>query len=254
MKTLKIGYMSLMFFLLYAPIAIVIAFSFNSSNHSLLWHHFSLQWYKALIHDSDIIRVTLHSLSIATLAASLAVIIGSIIAVGLYRYHYKGRKVLYSTILMLIIIPDVVIGIAFLMFFSSLNIPLGFFSLLIAHISFCIPFVVITLASHLNQLNPSFIDAAKDLGANDYVLYKKILLPLLSPALLTGWLLSFALSMDDVLISYFVSGPDYQILPLKIYAMVKLGVNPEINALSTILFLLTLTISFLGFRYTRRRS
>lgn len=254
MKTLKTGYMSLMFFLLYAPIAIVIAFSFNSSNHSLLWHHFSFQWYKALIHDSDIIRVTVHSLSIATLAASLALVIGSIIAIGLYRYHYKGRKVLYSTILMLIIIPDVVIGIAFLMFFSSLNIPLGFFSLLIAHISFCIPFVVITLASRLNQLNPSFIDAAKDLGANDYVLYKKVLLPLLGPALLTGWLLSFALSMDDVLISYFVSGPDYQILPLKIYAMVKLGVNPEINALSTILFLLTLTISFLGFRYTRRRS
>ena len=251
MKALKFSYASLIYLFLYLPIIIVVVFSFNSTYHSLLWHHFSLHWYSVLFHDDDIGLVTLHSLVVAISAATLACIIGSLIAIGFYRYKYLGRKILFSTILVLVIIPDLVMGIAFLVFFASAKIPLGFCSLLIAHISFCIPFVVITIISRLNQLDRSLIEASQDLGASDFVLYKSILLPLLLPAIISSWLLSFALSIDDVMISYFVTGPSYQILPLKIYSMVKLGVNPEINALSSLLLLATLILVFVGFRFGR---
>ncbi len=254
MKALKWGYGSLIYLFLYLPIIIVVVFSFNSTYHSLLWHHFSLHWYHVLFQDDDIGLVTLHSLIVAVCAATLACILGSIIAIGFYRYNYAGRKILFSTILVLVIIPDLVMGIAFLVFFASTKIPLGFGSLLIAHISFCIPFVVITIISRLNQLNPGLIEASQDLGASDFTLYRRILLPLLIPAMISSWLLSFALSIDDVMISYFVTGPDYQILPLKIYSMVKLGVNPEINALSSLMLIVTLILVSIGYYVRKRKS
>ncbi|MEO8964588.1 MAG: ABC transporter permease subunit, partial [Gammaproteobacteria bacterium] len=153
-----------------------------------------------------------------------------------------GRNVLYGLIFILILSPDIVMGISLLILFSLVKVSLGFWSLLLAHITFCIPFVVITVYSRIVSFDQYIFEAAKDLGATDTVIFTRVILPLLWPALLAGWLLSFTLSLDDVIISYFVAGPDFEILPLKIYSMVRLGVKPEINALCSVTFLLTLVL------------
>jgi spermidine/putrescine transport system permease protein len=139
-------------------------------------------------------------------------------------------------------LPEIVMGISLLLLYSLLQIPLGFWSLLLAHTALCMPFVAVTVYSRITTLDRTIFEAAKDLGATDITIFSKIVIPLLLPGIIAGWLLSFTLSMDDVITSYFVSGPNYEILPLRIYSMVKLGVKPEINALCTILFLLTLLL------------
>jgi spermidine/putrescine transport system permease protein len=175
-------------------------------------------------------------------AATIAVGIGGLTAINLYRYDFFGRKLLSSLILILILSPDIVMGISLLLLFSFIKLKLGFWSLLLAHITFCIPFVVVTVYSRIVSLDENIFEAAKDLGANDLTILYRIVLPLLWPALAAGWLLSFTLSLDDVLISYFVAGPDYQILPLAIYSMVHMGIKPEVNALCSVMFALTLLL------------
>jgi spermidine/putrescine transport system permease protein len=156
-------------------------------------------------------------------------------------------------IFILILSPDIVMGISLLILFSLLKITLGFWSLLLAHITFCIPFVVVTVYSRIVSFDEYIFEAAKDLGARDSVILTRIILPLLWPALAAGWLLSFTLSIDDVIISYFVAGPDFEILPLKIYSMVRLGVKPEINALCTVTFGLTLILIVISQLTLRRK-
>jgi spermidine/putrescine transport system permease protein len=142
--------------------------------------------------------------------------------------------------------PDIVLGIALLILFASLSLPLGFWTLLLAHVTFCIPFVVVTVLSRISGFDRHLIEAARDLGATEFLTFRRIVLPLLAPAVAAGWLLSFTLSMDDVMVSFFVTGPTFEILPLKIYSMVRLGVTPEINALCTIMLGVTLTLILLA--------
>jgi spermidine/putrescine transport system permease protein len=248
----KKSYLSLVYLFLYIPIIVVIWFSFNNAERSLLWHGFTLRWYVQLFHDQTLAIVTLHSLIIAFLASTIATLIGMIASICLYRYRFFGKKLMDILILMLIIIPDLVMGISLLILFSVMKLPLGFWSLLLAHISFCVPFVCVTVTSRLVTLDKHLFEAGKDLGASEWQLYTRILIPLLAPALISAWLLSFTLSIDDVIISYFVSGPEFQILPLTIFSMVKVGVNPEINALCTILFLVTLILAVSGHFIFRR--
>jgi spermidine/putrescine transport system permease protein len=184
----------------------------------------------------------LHSVILGFFAASIAMCIGSLAAISLYRYKFFGRQFLYGLIFILILAPDIVMGISLLILFNITEIPLGFWSLLLAHTTFCIPFVVVTVYSRIVSFDQYIFEAAKDLGATDTMIFTRVILPLLWPALLAGWLLSFTLSLDDVIISYFVAGPDFEILPLKIYSMVRLGVKPEINALCAVTFLLTLVL------------
>lgn len=247
----KLIYASLIYFFLYLPIAIVVIYSFNASKHSLLWHGFTSDWYKQLFQDSDLQLVALHSLTVGVLAATIASIIGTLAAVALYRYRFLGKKILHGLIFVILVSPDIVMGISLLLLFTVINIPLGFLTLLLAHITFCMPFVTIVVYSRIVGIDKEIFEAAKDLGASDFFAFRKIILPLLWPAILAGWLLSFTLSIDDVIISYFVTGPDFQILPLTIFSAVRLGVNPEINALCAILLILTLlivTISQLALR------
>ena len=238
----KACYLTLVYIFLYLPIAIVIWFSFNDSVHSLLWHGFTLHWYHVLFHDSALADVTLHSLTIGILAATTASMLGAIAAISLFRYRFLGRNMLNGLLFTLIIVPDIVIGISLLLLFRFFNVSLGFWTLLLAHITFCIPFVFVTIMARISVLDKNIIEAARDLGAKEHTIFLRILIPLLWPALVTGWLLSFTLSLDDVIISYFVTGPNFEILPLKIYSMVRLGVNPEINALCTALLGVTLII------------
>ena len=155
---------------------------------------------------------------------------------------------------MLMMTPDIVMGIALLILFASLSLPLGFWTLLLAHVTFNIPFVVVTVLGRIGGFDRHLIEAARDLGATEFQVFHKILLPLLAPAVVAGWLLSFTLSMDDVMVSFFVTGPSFEILPLKIYSMVRLGVTPEINALCTIMLGVTLGMILIAQLLLREKS
>lgn len=238
----KSSYLLLIYLLFYLPIAILIAYSFNDSQYSLVWKSFTLDWYRQLLSDTDLQTVTLHSLIVGVTAATAAAILGTLAAISLYRYRFHGKNLLYGLIFILILSPDIVMGISLLILFSTLKISLGFTSLLLAHITFCLPFVAVTVYSRIVTLDKNIFEAARDLGATEFTIVKKIIVPLLWPAIIVGWLLSFTLSLDDVVISFFVTGPTFNILPLQIFSMLRLGINPEINALCTVLFILTLII------------
>lgn len=243
MKQLPVtSYLTAVYMFFYIPIIVLIVYSFNDAQYSLVWHGFSMRWYHDLFSDSDLWISVFHSFVLGISSATIAMGIGGLTAISLYRYKFFGRKFLYGLIFILILSPDIVMGISLLILFSLLKVTLGFWSLLLAHITFCIPFVVVTVYSRIVSFDQFIFEAAKDLGAKDSVILTRIVLPLLWPALFAGWLLSFTLSIDDVIISYFVAGPDFEILPLKIYSMVRLGVKPEINALCTVTFGLTLVL------------
>jgi spermidine/putrescine transport system permease protein len=235
-------YITFIFTFLYLPIFILIAYSFNNSKYSLNWKGFTLKWYEKLFENESLIEAALNSITIASLSSLLATILGTIGAVALYRYRFVGKKFLNSIVFILIISPEIVMGIALLMLFVIFNTELGFNSLLISHISFCLPFVIVTILSRLSGFDKNIIEAASDLGANDFEIFSKIILPNIFPAVIAGFLLSFTLSLDDVIISFFVSGVEFEILPIKIFSMVKLGVSPEVNALSTIMFIFTVFV------------
>lgn len=247
-------YVTAIFLFFYLPIFILIVYSFNNAQYSLLWHGASFRWYQTLFADNDLWTTVIHSLILGFFSASIAMCIGGLTAITLFRYDFSGRKLLSSLIFILILSPDIVMGISLLLLFSFIGVSLGFWSLLLAHITFCIPFVVVTVYSRIVSFDEYIFEAAKDLGATDTMILTRIILPLLWPALLAGWLLSFTLSLDDVIISYFVAGPDFEILPLKIYSMVRMGVKPEINALCAITFILTLSLVLISQLILRKKK
>lgn len=241
-RTARYAYLVLVYGFLYFPIAVLIVYSFNDSKYSLAWKGFTWRWYEALFANTVLLQVAFNSVLIASLAASAATLIGTLAAVALYRYQFLGKQFLNALIFILIMSPDIVMGISLLILFVSLHMPLGFWTLLLAHTTFCIPFVVVTVLGRVSGFDRYLIEAARDLGASEFQTFGKVILPLLMPAVIAGWLLSFTLSMDDVIISFFVTGPTFEILPLKIYSMVRLGIKPEVNALCTIMFGLTLVM------------
>lgn len=249
----QISYLTIIYLFFYIPIMVLIIYSFNNAQYSLLWHGFSLRWYHELLSDTNLWVAALNSLTLGMTAATVSMCIGGLCAISLYRYEFLGRQFLNGLIFILILSPDIVMGISLLLLFSFIQLPLGFWSLLIAHITFCIPYVVVTVYSRITSFDEYIFEAAKDLGAKDYTILTRIILPLLWPALLAGWLLSFTLSIDDVLISYFVAGPDFEILPLTIYSMVRLGIKPEINALCSITFMITLSLVFVSQLLLRKK-
>lgn len=236
------AYLAAVYLFFYFPIAVLIVYSFNDASYSLLWHGFTLDWYKELFADTDLQSVAWHSLSIGVLAATFATILGTLAAVSLYRYRFSGKQLLHALLFIMIVSPDIVMAISLLILFSTLKTALGFWTLLLSHITFCMPFVAVTVYSRITGLDKNIFEAAKDLGASDFTTLTRIIVPLLWPAIFAGWLLSFTLSLDDVIISFFVTGPDFDILPLKIFSMVKLGVKPELNALCSVMFGFTLLI------------
>ncbi len=250
----KLSYLMLVYLFFYVPIAILIVYSFNNSTYSMLWHGFTWSWYQQLFGDTDLQTIAIHSLMVGILAATFATIIGTLTAVTLFRYQFYGKKLLHTLIFILIVSPDIVMGISLLILFSTMKISLGFLTLLFAHITFCIPFVAVTVYGRITGLDKNIFEAARDLGAKDYTIFLRIIVPLLWPAIIAGWLLSFTLSLDDVIISYFVTGPDFQILPLQIFSMVRLGVTPEVNALCSVMFGITLFIVIISQLMLRKKQ
>jgi spermidine/putrescine transport system permease protein len=242
MKYFKRLYISFIFVFLYLPIFILIVYSFNNSKYSLNWSGFTYKWYEKLMENDDLLEAAMNSIIIAGTSSVVATILGTIGAVAIFRYLFFGKKFLNAIVFVLIMSPEIVMGIALLILFVLLNIELGFNSLLIAHISFSLPFVMVTVMSRLSGFDKNIIEAARDLGADDFDIFRLVILPNILPAVVAGFLLSFTLSLDDVIISFFVSGTEFEILPIKIFSMVKLGVSPEINALSAIMFLFTIAV------------
>lgn len=252
-RFLTTSYLAAIFLFLYFPIAILIIFSFNNSAFSLVWHGFTWHWYHKLFNDIDLLSVALHSLMVGFSAATIATFMGTLTAVSIYRYQFKGRNLLHGLILMLIVSPDIVMGISLLILFTSLHITLGFWTLLLSHATFCIPFVAINVYARIIGVDKNIFEAARDLGASEFIIFKRVIIPLLWPAILTGWLLSFTLSLDDVIISFFVTGPSFQILPLYIFSLVRLGIKPEINALCSVMFGLTIMMVFFSQLVMRKK-
>ena len=234
------------FLYLYLPIIVLIANSFNTSKYGIKWRGFSWKWYERLFDNDALLTAAWHSIIVAACAATFACVIGTLAAIALYRYKFRGKSLMTGSLFVMLVAPDIVIAIAFLSLFLLLGISLGFWSLLIAHITFCLPFVVVTVFARLRDMDPNLLAAAKDLGASDGLMIRKVLLPLLSPAIISGWLLAFTLSLDDVIVSTFVTGPSFEILPLKVFSLVKVGVSPEVNALSVLILLGSLTFVILS--------
>lgn len=235
-----IAYFVLVYLFLYLPMIVLVAHSFNQATYSLEWKGFTLKWYASLLEHDGLWEVAVNSLTVASLSASLATLLGTIGTVALHQYRFFGKRLLLGLTYALIMAPEIVMGISLLILFVSLNIPLGFGSLLMAHITLGLPFVIVTVLSRMSGLDRNLVEAAKDLGASELQTLRFVILPLLMPSVMAAWLLSFTLSMDDVIISFFVTGPGFEILPIKIYSMVRMGVKPEINALCTLMFAITL--------------
>lgn len=241
-RTVRFSFMALVYAFLYLPIIVLIVNSFNANKFGMKWGGFTTKWYETLVNNDSLMQAAWHSLNVAVFSATAATIIGSLTAVALFRYSFKGKGAVNGMLFVVMMSPDIVMAISLLALFLVLGAQLGFFTLLIAHITFCLPFVVVTVYSRLNGFDVKMLEAAKDLGASEWVILKRIILPLAKPAVAAGWLLSFTLSLDDVIISSFVTGPTYEILPLKIYSMVKVGISPEVNALATVMLIVSLVL------------
>jgi len=247
-------YLFIIYFLLYFPILILVIFSVNKTKYSLVWHGFSSQWYQVLLNDVEIWSAFFNSAVLGITASCIATGLGLLGCMHLFIHPHKKFRSLRNLLLLLIIIPDIVLGISLLVFFNVTNLPLGFVSLLIAHITFCLPFVILTIESRLQTLDPNLYFCALDLGASQMAALSKIFLPLLWPAILSAALLSFTISFDDVVTSYFVSGSDFSILPLTIYSLVRSGVTPELNALCTITLIISIIPILIVHKLTRKKT
>jgi len=238
---LKKIYILLVLLFLYLPLFVLIIYSFNDAHFSSQWNHFTWRWYKDLFQDEYLIEALENSLILGALSASIATII-SVVSAAIIIFQNKNRYLIKFLWVpsFLIILPDLILGVGFLMILNILHIPFGFLSLLIAHITFCMPFVLLSIINQIKKFNINYYFAALDLGASKSQAWRTVVLPILFPTLLGAFLLSFTLSFDDVVISYFVAGPEFNILPLTIFSMIRAGATPELNALCT----LTLLFSF----------
>ncbi len=219
----------------YIPIILTVIYSFNESKISSVWEGFSLKWYVELFRDRDIKEALLNSLILAVLSCILAVVIGTSGALGMYRRRNRVNDAVAYVSMIPIMIPEIILGMVFLSVFSLMGLPFGMVTLVIAHTTFCVPYIFSMVKARLVGMDKSLEEAALDLGASPVRVFFDVTLPLIMPAILSGVMLAFAMSFDDVVISIFVTGPTVNTLPVKIYTKLKTGVTPEINALATLM-------------------
>ena len=253
-RLLRNIFMFVVYAYLYIPIIILVTNSFNEDRYGLSWKGFSWNWYERLFNNDTLIQAAFHSVTIAFFAATLATVVGGLTAIALYRYRFRGKQAVSGMLFIVMMSPDIVMAVSLLALFMVVGISLDFWSLLLAHVTFCLPYVTVTIFSRLNGFDARMLEAAKDLGASEVTILRKIILPLALPAVVSGWLLSFTISLDDVVVSSFVSGVSYEILPLRIFSLVKTGVTPEVNALATIMIVLSLGLVILSQLITRKNN
>jgi len=240
---------------LYLPLATLIVFSFNDSKRTILWKGFTLDWYAKLFADTDLLAAFGNSLTIALLSTLISTVLGTLTALLLWRFRFPGKPLFEGALALPIVVPEICLGVAFLVFFntvlrwpSELPWPLNLGAITIAHVSFSFSFVALVVRARLASFDRNLEDAARDLGAGEWAIVRDIVLPHLRPGLIAGALLAFTLSLDDFVITFFTSGPDTVTFPVKVYAMVRFSVTPEVNAASTLLIVLTVGLTALALR------
>ena len=226
----------------YLPILVLIVHSFNASRFSGSWEGFSWRWYIRLFTERDIWHALRNTLVVAVGVTLVSMVLGTVAAFALHRYHSRLQRVHYTLIYTPLVVPDILMGMSLLLFFVALGVQLGLFTIFLAHTSFCVSYVAMVVLARLQDFDFSVIEAAQDLGANWWTATWRVLLPLLAPGIAAGGLLAFTLSIDDFVITFFVTGPGATTLPIQIYSMIKHGSPPIINALSTILLLVTFLV------------
>jgi spermidine/putrescine transport system permease protein len=236
----------LVYLFLYVPIIVLIVFSFDSSRLAVQWTGFTLNWYRQLFADQEIGRAFINSLIVAFAAVIVSGILGTLAALGLSRYRFGGKDLYRALIVCPIILPEIAMAVSALVLFVAMGLRLGLLTIIVSHIVFCISYVSLTVLGRLQGMDPCLEEAAQDLGAPPIMAFFKITLPLLSPGLIAGCLLAFVLSLDDFVISQFTAGVGCTTLPLRIYSLVKFGISPEINALSTVMIVGTVGLTLLA--------
>ena len=245
-------YLAIMILLMYFPLVMVVIFSFNESRLSANFTGFSFKWYETLANDRDLKEALFNSILLGVLSCGISAVIGTLGAVGMARVKYKTKGMMEYLSTIPIMIPEIILGMVFLVFFSMLNLPFGMTTLVIAHTTFCIPYIFMLVKARLVGIDKSLEEAARDLGAGPIRTFFDITMPLIAPAVLSGSLLAFAMSFDDVVISIFVNGPRLNTLPVKVYAQLKTGVTPEINALCTIILVVITAVLLLSSFLSKR--
>jgi spermidine/putrescine transport system permease protein len=242
-KGLGIGYCALIYLFLFLPIGAIVANSFNATTSKpyLTWKGFTFAWYQKLLQNTSLLDSFGNTIFIAACSTVLAVCIGTLAAVGMYRYKFKGKGLIDQLLYIPVVIPEIVLGISLLTLFAKINIPRGLLSLVLAHTTFSIPYVVFNIRARLTGYDHSVEEASMDLGANKMATFFRITIPILAPAIGGGGLLAFTLSIDDVIISYFTNGQT-KTFPLKVMESIKSGVSPDVNALSTLILLGTILL------------
>ena len=224
------------FFFLYIPIVLLIIFSFNESKLVTVWGGFSTKWYGELLQNEGLLNAAWVTLRVALLSSTIAIVLGTASAITLSRFgRFRGRTLFSGMIYAPLVMPEVITGLSLLLMFVAISLDRGFITVTIAHITFSMCYVAVVVQSRLASFDRSIEEAAMDLGCTPGKTFFYITLPVISPAIVSGWLLSFTLSLDDLVIASFTTGPGATTLPMKIYSQVRLGVTPEINAVSTIL-------------------
>ena len=230
---------------LYLPLVIVVVYSFNDSRLNAEWVGFTFDWYGKLLHDQEMLKAAANSLIIATISAAIATVLGTLAGMAMHQFRLR---LLPGLVMAPIAMPDILMGVSLLLFFIIINMTLGLVSIVLAHITFCIGFVALSVQARISGIDKSLTEAARDLGATPWICFRRITLPLLAPGIIAGALMAFTLSIDDFVITFFVAGVGSSTLPLQIYSMVKTAVTPEVNAISTLLMVLTLVLITLATR------
>lgn len=254
-KTSGIVYCVLVYLFLFLPIATIVVNSFNATTTKpyLSWKGFTFDWYVKLLDNTSLLESFGNTMIIAAASTLLATCIGTLAAVGMYKYKFRGKSIIDGLLYIPVVIPEIVLGIALLTLFSRTNIPRGMLSLILAHVTFSIPFVIFNIRARLAGYDNSIEEASLDLGANRLQTFFRITLPVLAPGIGGGALLAFTLSLDDVIISYFTNGQT-KTFPLKVMESIKSGVSPDINALSTIILIGTILLVVLSQRSSTKKK
>jgi spermidine/putrescine transport system permease protein len=262
-ERLLTGNLWLVYLFFYAPIVVLVIFSFNSGRYVSRWESFSLRWYAQLFQDDAIALALRNSLIVGGVSTVISTVLATLVALGMESYRFRGKTALDSVLYLPIIIPDIAMAVMLLLFFVQagqaleafgVRVSLGLGTVILAHVAFNISFVAVTVRARLADFDRSLEEAARDLYANDWQTFRYVTLPLIMPGILAGALLAFTLSLDDFVITFFTSGPGSTTLPLRIYSMVKTGITPEINALSTLMLAVSMLLVFASLAIQRRPS
>jgi spermidine/putrescine transport system permease protein len=244
---------------LYAPLVVLVVMSFNDSRRTTKWQGFTLDWYRKLFEDAELVQSLANSLSIAALSTVISLALGTLAAIALWRFRFPGKPLVEGGFSLPIVVPEICMGVAMLIFFArvmpwpaGLPWPLSLGAIVIAHVAFSFPFVAVVVRARLHSFDRSQEEAARDLGASDWRALRDVVIPHLKPALLAGALLAFTLSLDDFVITFFTAGPDTVTFPVKVYSMVRFSVTPKVNAISTLLLVFTVLLTFIAFRLQAR--